>query len=314
MELRHFRYFGALARTLNFTRAAENLHMAQPPLSRQIQQLEEELGVALLDRAVRPLQLTRAGTFFYEQSVQLLARVHEIQRATRQLGAGQRRWLAVGFVPSMLYGVLPTVVQQFMVAHPDLDVALTEITSVQQAESLKAGRIDIGFGRLAILMEGLVNTVLEEEPLVAVLPARHGLGRHKRVSLADLALHTLVLYPAQPRPSFADQVLSQFRVRGHMVERIFETNGLQTAIGLVAAGIGVTLVPRSVQRLKRDDVIYRPLTERGVTSPTLMTTRAGDLSEDLAQLVKAVQAATAKGEASVKPRPARVSARKPTRG
>ncbi|HMO45281.1 MAG TPA: LysR family transcriptional regulator [Rubrivivax sp.] len=316
MELRHFRYFEALASTLNFTRAAEKLHISQPPLSRQIQQLEDELGVALLDRTARPLQLTRAGSFFYEQSVQLLARVREIQSATRRLAAGERRWLAVGFVPSMLYGVLPTVLQRFMAEHPELDLLLTELTSVQQAESLKAGRIDIGFGRLALAVEGLVNTLLEEEPLVAVLPARHELGRLKRVSLADLAARTLVLYPAQPRPSFADQVLSQFRARGCVVERIFETNGLQTAIGLVAAGIGVTLVPRSVQRLRRDDVIYRPLIERGISSPTLMTTRAGDLSGDLAQLVKAVQAATAQGArggAGVKPRP-RAGPRRPTRG
>ena len=288
MELRHFRYFEAVAATMNFTRAAERLHIAQPPLSRQIQLLEQELGVDLLDRSVRPFQLTRAGSFFHEQAVQLLERVQEIQRATRRLGAGQRRWVGVGFVASMLYGDLPNVVQRFMAANADIDVVLTELTSVQQAESLKAGRIDIGFGRLVVDEEGLTSTLLEEEPLYVALSARHPMARRKRLALLELVAQTLIVYPSQPRPSFADQVLNQFRTHGLTVERFYETNGVQTAIGLVAAGIGVSMVPRSVQRLRRDDVVYRPLLERGVSSPTLMTTRSGELSRDVSSLMSAM--------------------------
>ena len=291
MELRHLRYFEALAETLNFTRAAERLHIAQPPLSRQIQQLEEELGVALVDRSSRPLALTRAGAFFYEQSTQILARVQELARATQRLGEGRRRWIGVGFVPSMLYGALPKAIQGFMAAHPDIDVTLSELTSVQQVEALQARRIDVGFGRVAIEAEGLVNTLIEEEPLVAALPSNSDLAAQKMLSLAALAEQTVILYPAQPRPSFADQVLAQFRVRGCPATRTFETNGMQTAIGLVAAGIGVSLVPRSVQRLRRDDVVYRPVSDGGVVSPMLMTTRQSDSSADLARLCEAVRAA-----------------------
>jgi DNA-binding transcriptional LysR family regulator len=291
IDIRQFRYFEAIGSTLNFSRAAERLHMAQPPLSRQIQQLEEELGVALIDRSVRPFVLTRAGSFFYEQSVQMLARVNEVVKATRRVGAGQRRWLGVGFVPSVLYGFLPRTVQQFTSDHPELDVILSELTSVQQVEALRAGRIDIGFGRLRVDAEGIDNTLLAEEPLVVVLPETSPLAKHPDVSMADLLQEVLVIYPSQPRPSFADQVLSQFRVRGYAVEKTYETNGLQTAIGLVAAGMGVTVVGSSVQRLQRDDVVYLPFREQGVTTPLIMSTRSGEPSADLARFRELVVAA-----------------------
>ena len=292
MELRHLRYFEALASTLNFTRAAERLHIAQPPLSRQIQQLEEEVGVPLIDRSARPLALTRAGAFFYEQATQVLTRIEEVTLATRRLGVGRRRWIGIGFVPSMLYGELPNVVRRFMDDHPDLDVLLSELTSVQQVEALKAGRIDVGFGRVAIDAEGVVNTLIKEEPLVAALPAGIAPARTTAVSLRWLAEQTVVLYPSQPRPSFADQVMHQFRMRGCKLSRTFETNGLQTAIGLVAAGVGITIVPSSVQRLQRDDVVYRAISDREMIAPMLMTTRAGDPSGDLAMLCAAMQEAS----------------------
>lgn len=298
MELRHLRYFSVLGSTLNFTRAAEQLHIAQPPLSRQIQQLEDELGVELLDRSSRPLALTRAGAFFYEQSLQILARLQEISLATKRLGDGKRRWIGVGFVPTLLYGALPKVIQKFMAAHPELDVVLTELTSIQQVEALRAGRIDVGLGRVPIEADGLLTTVIEEEPLVAVLPASSDLAKLKRVSLEVLASQTIILYPAQPRPSFADQVLSHFRNRGFPIQSTYETNGLQTALGMVAAGIGFSLVPRSVQQFRREDIVYRPISDTGIFSPVLMTTRIDDQSKDLVSLCTEIR--TAMGSISAK--------------
>ena len=294
MELRHLRYFEALASTLNFTRAAERLHISQPPLSRQIQQLEEELGVALIDRSARPLALTRAGAFFYEQSTQILARVQELTVATRRLGMGQRRWIGVGFVPTMLYGVLPDIIHRFMVENPDVDINLTELTTIQQVEALRAGRIDVGFARLNLEGEGLDYTLIHQDPLVAAVPANSLLADPGfTLTLSDLARHTLILYPAQPRPSFADQVLAQFRAREIPVTSSFEANGVQTAIGLVAAGVGITVVPSSVQRLRRDDVVYRKISDSNLASPILMVTRSGDASPDLAKLCRAVKEAPA---------------------
>lgn len=298
MELRQLRYFEAVASTLNFSRAAERLHIAQPPLSRQIQQLEEELGVPLLDRSSRPLKLTNAGSFFYDQTVQVLARLKEIQKATRRIGAGSTRWMGIGFVPSILYGFLPNVLQRFTTENDKLDISLSELTSVQQAEALKAGRIDVGFGRLAIQDEGLENIVLTEEALVVAVPSNSPLTREASIPLKRLASEVLVLYPASPRPSFADQVLNQFSVRGYEIGKTYETNGLQTAIGLVAAGMGVTLVPESVQRLRRDDVAYRPLVEQGLTSPLIMTIRTGDTSAHVATFRAMIEAALVSPDAS----------------
>lgn len=288
MELRHLRYFEAVASTLNFTRAAERLHIAQPPLSRQIQQLEEELGVTLLDRSARPIALTRAGAFFYEQTIQVLARLDEVTKTTRKLGAGQRRWLGIGFVPSMLYGPLPTTIRRFMEQNPDIDVVLSELTSGEQVAALQSGRIDVGFGRVAIDAEGVSNRLIAEEPLVAVVPVDSTLAELDEIPVATLSEQLVMVYPAHPRPSFADQVINQFRARGTPIHRPYETNGLQTAIGLVASGLGVSIVPKSVQRLRRDDVVYKTIADLGMVSPILVTTRKSDISEDLNRLCEAV--------------------------
>lgn len=290
MELRHLRYFAALGTTLNFTRAAEQLHIAQPPLSRQIRQLEEELGTELIDRAARPLALTKAGVFFLEQCVQLLARVDEVQAATRRIGAGQKRWFGIGFVPSALYGFLPELIRSFRQTNGGVEVMLIEMTTIQQAEALKAGRIDAGFGRLPLDDPELLCEVLVEEPLVAALPLRHPLLKEKRLTLGMLCAESVILYPARPRPSYADQVLHHFSARGLRLSGPIEVNEMQTAIGLVAAGLGVTLVPASVQRLQRDDIAYRPLHEKDVSSPILMNRRSDDDNPDLLRLIEAARA------------------------
>jgi len=283
MELRHLRYFQAVARELSFSRAARRLHMAQPPLSRQIRQLEEELGAELINRAARPLQLTPAGRFFFEQSAQLLDRVEEMSEATRRIAGGKREWFGIGFVPSMLYGLLPELIRRFRTAAQGVEVGLVELTTVQQAEALKAGRIDVGFGRLVLEDREISCEVILEEPLVAALSAQHRLLSAQRVGLRRLAAEPLILYPARPRPSYADQVLQVFRSRGLAPTVAMEVNELQTAMGLVAAGVGVALVPASMQRLYRDDVAYRPLSDAGVMSPVLMHFRAGDRSAHLAR-------------------------------
>lgn len=283
VELRHLRYFEAVGTELNFSRAAERLHMAQPPLSRQIQQLEEELGAVLIDRKARPLQLTPAGRFFLEQTVQLLARLKECSEATRRIAQGQRKAFGIGFVPSALYGLLPELIRRFRALRADVEVHLSELTTVQQLDALKAGRIDVGFGRLVLDDPEIEGVTVLEEPMVAALPARHPLLKRKRLALAVLAHEPLLLYPARPRPSYADHVLQVFRSHGLAPHVAMEANELQTAIGLVAAGVGVALVPQSVQRLHRDDVDYRPLVDTGVVSPVIMNVRSGDRSELLMQ-------------------------------
>jgi DNA-binding transcriptional LysR family regulator len=283
MELRHLRYFHAVAGTRSFSRAAELLHIAQPPLSRQIRQLEEYLKVELFDRESRPIALTVAGKFFYEQTLHVMSRLREIEEGTRRLAHGQRAWLGVGFVPSVMCGPLPDLIRQFRLAEPDVETGFTELMTMEQAAALKLGRIDVGFGRLAIDDPDISCVTLLREPLLAALPAGHRLLDHAALQLADLAHEPLVLYPARPRPGYADQVLDLFARQGLHPSAVREANEMQTALGLVAAGIGVTLVPASAQRATGDRVVYLPLADPDVVSPIIMNFRTGDASPVLAR-------------------------------
>ncbi|PYC25214.1 LysR family transcriptional regulator [Pseudomonas jessenii] len=275
MELRHIRYFQAVAETLNFTRAAERLNIAQPPLSRQIQQLEEHLGTALLERT-RPVQLTEAGRYFHEHSGMLLKQLEQLCENTRRIGEGQRQWLGIGFAPSTLYALLPELIRELR-RDSDLELGLQEMTTLQQIEALKSGRIDIGFGRIHFDDGAIHQQVLYEDPLVAVLPTGHRL-QGETITLERLSHESFVLYPANPRPSYADHVLALFANHGMGLRVSQWANELQTALGLVAAGLGITLVPASVQQQHRADLTYAPIQDSEAVSPIILSRRAGDIS------------------------------------
>lgn len=290
MELRQLRYFAAVARERNFTRAAEQLHIAQPPLSRQIQALEDELGLPLIERASRPVRLTEAGRLFYEQAVQVLERVEEMTRMTRRLRASAATRLAVGFVASTLYGKLPEVIRRYRAARPGVEVALIELTSLEQIAALKDGRIDIGFGRILFDDPVLERLLLRNEKLIAALPEKHPMtARSGPLRLGDLAASPLVVYPKAPRPSYADQVLALFRDAGLTPPAVHEVRELQTALGLVAAEAGVCLVPASIERLRRDNVVYRAFAQDYIVSPVIMSTRKGDRSAELTLILKLIR-------------------------
>ncbi|UFH51374.1 LysR family transcriptional regulator [Pseudomonas sp. KNUC1026] len=286
MELRHLRYFKALAETLNFTRAAERLHMAQPPLSRQISQLEEEVGTLLVERG-RPLRLTEAGRYFYEQTSILLQQLEQIGATTRRIGQGQRHWLGIGFAPSTLYGLLPELTRKLR-GDAELQLDLAEMTTVQQVEALKAGRIDIGFGRIRIDDAAIEQRVLYEEPLVAVLPRGHALGG-TTPSLAQLAAEPFVLYPATPRPSYADHLLALFAQQGLSIKVGQWSNELQTALGLVAAGLGIALAPTSVRQQHRADLEYIAVSDSEAVSPIILSRRKDDAGPELQRCLELIE-------------------------
>jgi DNA-binding transcriptional LysR family regulator len=286
MELRHLRYFAAVAQHRSFVRAAEVLHIAQPPLSRQIRQLEDELGAVLFERGSRPLQMTPVGRFFHQHALAILERVEAAKVTTRRFGLAQRRQFLVGFVGSTLYGELPEMVRRLRAGHAGLTVDLIEMTTLEQLQALKEGRIDLAFGRLRFDDPAIRREVLVEEGLAVALPPDHALrDRPGDPRLADIAGEPLVLYPSMPRPSYADQVLSLFRDRG--LEPLIgqEVRDVQTALGLVAAGVGVCLVPASLQRLRRDNVVYRPLDDPQATSPIIMSWRATDTSAEVMEVL-----------------------------
>lgn len=285
MELRHLRYFVAVAEEKNFTRAAERLCIAQPPLSRQIQQLEEELGVTLFARGSRPLKLTEAGSFFYAHAQQLLAKTAELKSMTQRVGQIERT-MSIGFVASTLYGMLPKIIRRFRSEYNSIELSLHEMTTMEQIKALKEGIIDVGFGRIKHEDPNVRRIVLREEQLMVAVPAGHPLTQSgAAVSLKDLVSENLIIFPKAPRPSFADQVLEAFRDRALSPEKVLEVRELQIALGLIAAGEGIAIVPSSLHGLQRSDVSYLELNERNAVSPIIMSVRMMDQSEDLKSLL-----------------------------
>lgn len=275
MDLRQLRYFVAVATTKNFTRAAELMHIAQPPLSRQIQLLEEELEVQLIQRNIRPIRLTEAGRLFYEQSLQVLQRVDQMKNAARQTGRNHRQSISIGFVPSTLYGGLPMLVRTFRKRYPDTDVHLVDLGSSQQISELKSGRIDLGFGRMRSNDISVARIVLREERLVLAIPPAWPLAAEKGpIQLEDLMHAKLIVFPKEPRPSFADHVLGLLHERGIKLDEVHELRELHTALGLVAAEVGVCIVP-AASRL-RSDLVYRLIADEDVTSPIILSHRLND--------------------------------------
>ena len=287
MDLRQLKYFIAVVEERSFTRAAERLHISQPPLSRQIQQLEDELGVQLLERDSRPLRLTEAGRFFHARAVRVIEQIQEMTTMTRRIAKMDRR-LVIGFVPTTMYGALPRIVRIFRARNPHTELVLVEQTTVQQIEALLSGRIDVGFGRIRLDEPQVKREVLREERLVLAIPMEHPLAQQRGpISLAAAAPYLLVTYPQKPRPSYADHVLSLYRDLGVEPAGVHEVQEVQTALGLVASGLGLCVVPSGMQKLRRDEVAYRPLTEANAVSPIIMNTRANDQSPDI-RLLRAV--------------------------
>lgn len=275
MDIRQLKYFIAVANTRNFTRASEQLHIAQPPLSRQIQLLEQELGVQLLLRNSRPLRLTEAGRVFYEQALQITNRLDQLKSTTQQIGLNQRQTLSIGFVASTLYGGLPALVRKLRQHYPDLDIQLVELTSMQQIAALKSGRIDIGFGRIRSNDAAVTRIVLREERLVLALPPSSPLAAEAcQLSLKAVHGQKLIVYPKEPRPSFADHILSLLRDQSIRPSEIHEVREIQTALGLVAAESGLCLIPASARL--RSDLHYRLIEDQRATSPIILTHRIND--------------------------------------
>ncbi|GAA0315340.1 LysR family transcriptional regulator [Psychrobacter aestuarii] len=286
MELRHLRYFIAVAEEKSFNKAAERLYISQPPLSRQIKQLEEELGVVLIDREQRPLKLTEAGTFFYDHALQIIKKSDNL-RAMTMRKAHFDGAISIGFVASMLYGTLPRAIARFRKVYPNINIKLHELNSWQQTQALTSGKIDVGFGRLLFDDASVRRIVLREESLVVALPLEHPIMQEQRssIDLADLVNENLQLYPKLPRPGFIDYVLGLFEARNLEPTAFTEVSELHVALGLVAAGEGITIVPKSLEHLRDKEVGYLPFADGQLTSPVIMNVRHFDKSALLSTLL-----------------------------
>ncbi|MGY4573572.1 LysR family transcriptional regulator [Bradyrhizobium pachyrhizi] len=287
MELRHLRYFVALGEELNFTRAAERLHIAQPPLSQQIRQLEDELGVTLLQRNSRPVRLTEAGELLLARARSLLANFEAAVADTRRVGRGQAGKLAIGFVGSAMFAGLPDIIGSYRDACPDVELVLDEMLAAEIAEALRRRRIDVGFARPALLPEaGLAQRLILEEPYVAALPRAHPLAERDDIALAELSDDAFVLYPARPEPSVTGLIVAACQAAGFTPRLAQEVLHLQTAIGLIAAGVGVSLVPEAAARAQTGrGVAYIALAAPAVSAPLTIAWRDEDVSPAVQRLL-----------------------------
>lgn len=273
MNLRHLQFFVVLAEELNFCRAAERLHVAQPALSQQIRALEQRLGAQLIDRGSRPLRLTEAGLYFHAEARQILASYEQAAIGIREIGLGTRRWLGIGFTRSAMYSVLPPALKAFHRAHPEVELKLFEMLAEEQPDALREQRIHVGIGRQAQAVAGCSSLLLLRERVMIALAPDHPLATKKTVRIDQLAEFPLVLYPRHPNAQFSRFVESLYRDAGFAPPVAYHAREIQTAIALVGVGLGVTFVGKSVSRHSRSDVIYRPLQGVGASRTTTLTAR-----------------------------------------
>ncbi|MGH3359773.1 MAG: LysR family transcriptional regulator [Nocardioidaceae bacterium] len=263
MELRHLRYFVAVAEELHFGRAAERLNISQPPLSTQVSQLERQIGVRLLERSTRKVTLTPAGLLFQRRAVALLADLDDAAQEAREADAGLRGRLRIGFVSSTNFTVLPPAVRRFRHARPQVELQLRPLASAEQIDSLHAGALDIGLIRLPALANGLhLETVLTES-MVAAVPDDHAFTALDAVTADQLVAEPIVLFPYRLMPGFVGQVMEMFAATGRSPRIVQQAIHHETAIGLVAAGVGISILPESATRLHAGGIRLLPI----VSSP-----------------------------------------------
>lgn len=259
LEFRHLRYCVALAEEANFSRAAARLHITQPPLTRQIRQLEDELGVQLFVRTHKGVEITAAGETFLNDAYKILAFADQAAERTRKADRGELGRLDVGIFGSAVLNIIPRLLLNFRQMFPEVDITLHNLTKYAQIEALREGRLTIGFNRiLPDETDMTVEPVINEEIVVA-LKAGHRLAAMAEIPLAELAGEPLILFPNQPRPSLADEVIAHCRAAGFHPQIVQEAGDVVVSVALVSIGFGVCLVPESGRNLQLPEVVYRPL-------------------------------------------------------
>jgi DNA-binding transcriptional LysR family regulator len=264
MELRHLRYFIAVAEELHFSRAAERLHIAQPPLSQQIQQLEAELGVELFHRKTkRQVQLTEAGRVFLREAYQLLAHLEVAIQVTQRTGRGEIGQLRVGFISPVTYDLLPGILQKFRQQFPEVELVLQELTTAEQEQALRERRIHVGFVHLPLEDDTLNWKCIQQETLIVALAQTHPLAQQERIAVQSLANEQFILFPRYLGVGLYDKIMALCQ-QGNFTPKVAqEAIQMQTIIGLVSAGIGIAIVPSSLENLQRTGVVYRAMLPKG---------------------------------------------------
>ncbi|MEI2579281.1 LysR family transcriptional regulator [Scytonema sp. PRP1] len=299
MELRHLRYFIAVAEELHFSRAASRLHIAQPPLSQQIQQLEAELGVELFHRKTkRQVQITEAGRVFLREAYQLLAHLEVAIQVTQRTGRGEIGQLRVGFISPVTYDLLPGILQKFRQQFPEVELVLQELTTAEQEQALRDcaertapkgnRRIHVGFVHLPLEDDTLNWECIQQETLIVALAQTHPLAQQESIAVQSLANEQFILFPRYLGVGLYDKIMALCQ-QGNFTPKVGqEAIQMQTIIGLVSAGIGIAIVPSSLQNLQRTGVVYRAIAQQTPLIETAVVWRGEEEIPVLRKFLKVV--------------------------
>lgn len=296
MELRHLRYFVAVAEELSFTRAAERLHIGQPPLSQQIQALEHEIGARLFERNKRRVLLTEAGRLFLADARRVLALSDQAKETARRAHLGEAGELRVGFTFSTPFTPLfAKVVRRYRQRYPDVLLTFHEVATQPQLARIEARELDVGFVRPASmpLPRSVALTMLRRDPLRLVLPTGSPLARKQTIAVKDLAGQAFVVFPKDAGTGIYHQIFDLCRAAGFTPDIAMEAGEPSTIIGLVAAGCGISLLPGSFEGIHMDGVVYRPLADPEATTAMLLARHAeggGPLVDAFVALAEAAAA------------------------
>ena len=299
ISLRQLRYFVAVAEERHFRRAAERLHMTQPPLSHQIQLLERRLGVQLMERNRRRVTLTDEGEVFLADARSVLARLEEAVERVRASAAGVRGDLRLGFVGSSAVDLVPAITKRFHLDHPRVRLTLREVTTIDGLAALASEDLDAAVVRDPPHRDGVRTICLREEPFVLALPEAHPLASRPVLTLASLRDLPLILHPQPLSPRYTDRMLARCRSAGFVPRVAQEAVHLHTHLSLVAAGVGGSLLPKVVAALPRPGVVLVPLDEPDFLTRTYLAWREANTSPVMVHLTKAAAAVAGEGDPTV---------------
>ncbi|ROL69090.1 LysR family transcriptional regulator [Pseudomonas chlororaphis] len=260
--IRHLWLFLAVAEEQNFGRAAKRLGMSQPPLSEQIQVLEQALKVKLFERSRRGAQLTPVGAAILPAVRNFAEQLQRLELAVEEAVAGQSGMLTIGAISSAMFDLLPGLIERLKLAHPQLTVSVREIDSVEAVPALEAGDIDLAFARLdGDLGASIQSLALTEDRLMVALPSDHPLASRKRISLSSLASEPLVMFSRKVSPVYFDNLIATCRASGFSPRVLHEVRSVASQIAFVSCGQGIALVPAALKKLAPDNVVLRPLSQ-----------------------------------------------------
>jgi len=278
LELRHLRYFVAVAEELHFSRAAKRLHMAQPPLSQQIRKLEQHIGHPLFTRNSRIVALTQAGEALLERSRYILRRLDDDLETVRRVGRGEIGTLTVGFIGSAMLTVLPALISSYRKRFEKVDLRLRELTTSSLVEAIRQGAVDLGFLRDAGPTEGLVVENMLAERFVIALAKRHRLAGRKKISLADLKEEPLILFARELGPLAWDKTIALCETSGIRPAIVQDAPEWLTVLRLVSSGLGFSIAPACVATIQTPGVVCRELTKCPIVTNIELARRTDHLN------------------------------------